>query len=260
MNRRGARSPLAFVVGAILMVSALPSCTRRPVEPIHVLAAASLRETLSSIGREFEASAHVPVTFSFGASSALATQIRAGAPADVFVSADEAQMDTIAKAGLLDVNSRFDLLANRLVVVVNADAALHMATSDDLRGANVKRIAVADPSGVPAGIYAMQFLESAKLRADLEPRLVRCNDVRGALAAVELGEADCGFVYRTDAAISKKVRIAFEITGPNAPSIRYPAARILDGSNARGAEQFLRFLQSDTATRIFAEAGFVLPT
>ncbi|MBI1851640.1 MAG: molybdate ABC transporter substrate-binding protein [Planctomycetes bacterium] len=260
MNHRGAGSPLAFAASTLVMASALSSCTRRPHEPIHVLAAASLREALSNIGREFQGSAHVPVTFSFGASSALAAQIRAGAPADVFISADEAQMDTIARVGLLDVSSRFDLLANRLVVVVRADAAIHLATPDDLRHAEVRRIAVADPSGVPAGIYAIQFLDAAKLRTDVESRLVRCNDVRGALAAVESGEADCGFVYRTDAVISTKVRVAFEISGANAPSIRYPAARILGGPNSDGADQLLRFLRTDTATRIFAESGFVLPT
>src|SRR5262249_21195206 len=152
---------------------------------LRVFAAASLRESLSKIATEFEADTGVHVVASFGASNALAVQIRAGAPADVFVSADEAQMDGVAS--LLEPDSRFDLLANRLSVIVEAKSPARVAAVEDLRAIAVKRIAVADPSGVPAGVYAKQYLEVVGLYADLEPKIVRCNDVRGALAAVESG-------------------------------------------------------------------------
>jgi molybdate transport system substrate-binding protein len=245
-------------LAAVVVAALAAGCRTRTNEPVRVFAAASLRESLSTIATEFESETGVHVVASFGASNALAVQIRAGAPADVFVSADEAQMDAVAS--LLEPDSRFDLLANRLSVVVNAREPASIAGTDDLRAPSVKRIAIADPSGVPAGVYAKQFLEASGLYGDIEGKVLRCNDVRGALAAVETGDADCGFVYRTDAAVSSRVRVAFDVLGPHAPSIRYPAARLRSSAAPRGADRFLRWLREPKATRVFAEAGFVLPT
>ncbi len=239
-------------------------CARTESGTISVFAAASLKESLGAVGKAFEAAnPGVTVRFSFGASNMLASQIRMGAPVDVFVSADEKQMDGLAAERLVDTDSRFDLLSNRLVVVTHSDAALALDSPADLKRPEVKTVAIADPSGVPAGVYTTEFLRAVHLEEPLAPRLRRCNDVRGTLAMVAAGEADCGFVYRTDVAISSQVRIAFEVTGPHAPDIRYPVARILtsagESTRARVAERFLRFLKGTEATRIFAAAGFVLP-
>ncbi len=199
-------------------------------EEVVVFAAASLADALREIGSAFEARTGHRVVLSVGGSNDLARQIRAGAPAEVFVSASAERMDEVERAGLVRAADRVDLLSNRLVVIVPVVASAVPATAEDL--ASVRRLALGDPQAVPAGIYARQWLEKRGLWGRVRARVVPTLDVRAALAAVESGNADAGIVYRTDAAISRRVRVALEVPAGEAPRIVYPAALL---AGARGA-------------------------
>ncbi|HSD25885.1 MAG TPA: molybdate ABC transporter substrate-binding protein [Vicinamibacteria bacterium] len=217
-----------------------------------MFAAASLADALREIGAGFEARTGHRVVLSFGGSNDLARQIRAGAPAQVFVSASAERMDELERAGLLAAGARVDLLSNRLAVVVPVAAATTLATADDLLG--VRRLALGDPEAVPAGIYARQWLEKRGLWERVGDRVVPTLDVRAALAAVEAGNADAGIVYRTDAAISKRVRVALEVPNEEAPRIVYPAALLVTAG--RAARTFFDHLRSPAARAVFERLGF----
>jgi molybdate transport system substrate-binding protein len=218
-----------------------------------VFAAASLADALGEIGRDFEVRRGHRVVVSFGGSNDLARQIRAGAPAEVFVSAAADRMDEVERAGLVRAADRVDLLSNRLVVVVPAAATTGPATAEDLVG--VRRLALGDPQAVPAGIYARLWLEKRGLWERVRDRIVPTLDVRAALAAVESGNADAGIVYRTDAAISKRVRVALEVPAGETPRIVYPAA-LLAGARGSAARDFYEHLQTRAAREVFERLGF----
>lgn len=220
---------------------------------ILVFAAASLTESLQELGRKFEAAGGPKVEFSFAGSNDLARQIQAGAPADVFFSADAAKMDAVEKAGLVRAADRVDLLSNVLVVVVPASSTAVVKTPQDL--VDLPRIAIADPAAVPAGVYARQWLEELGLWSKIEPKVVPTLDVRAALAAVETEAAPAGVVYRTDAAVAKKSRVAFEAQG--GPKIVYVVAPLPDSKNLKAAEAFVKFLQGDAGRAEFEKRGFV---
>src|SRR5262249_16190043 len=142
------------------------------------------------------------IVFNFAASSMLARQITERAPADIFFSADEAKMDDLQKAGLIVNDTRRDMLSKSLVIVVPNDSQLTIKTPENLLS-KTQKIAVADPRAVPAGIYTKEYLSGIGLWDKLESKIVPTENVRAALAAVESGNVDAGFVYRTDADISK---------------------------------------------------------
>jgi molybdate transport system substrate-binding protein len=196
------------------------------------------------------------VEFAFGASSDLARQAVAGAPADAFLSADSAKLDQVEKAGLIQSGTRVELLSNRLVVVVPVDSKQKVASVGELRG--VKRLALADPAAVPAGLYAKVWLEKAGIWKELEPRVVPALDVRAALAAVEAGRVDAGVVYATDAAMSKRVRVVLSIPEAEGPRIVYPVAALSRGKAPEAGRAFIRFLQGETARGIFERHGFIV--
>lgn len=225
----------------------------RAGDDVVVFAAASLADALREIGRGFEAETGHRVVLSLGGSNDLARQIRAGAPAEVFVSASVDRMDEVERAGLVRPGDRFDLLSNRLVVVVPATAAVASMSAEDLLA--VRRLALGDPEAVPAGIYARQWLEKRGLWERVRDRVVPTLDVRAALAAVESGNADAGIVYRTDATISKRVRVALEVPVDQAPRIVYPAA-LLAASRGPAARAFHEQLRSPAARAVFERLGF----
>jgi len=223
---------------------------------VHVFAAASLTDSLKEIAAAYEKESGDKLVFNFGASSLLARQIEEGAPADVFFSADEAKMDALAKKNLLLGDTRRKLLGNALVIVIASDSKLKMASADDLR--QVKRIALAEPKTVPAGIYAKEFLTKKNLWRELEPKVVPTDNVRAALAAVESGNVDAGIVYKTDAGISRKVRIAHEVPARDAPDISYPVAVLKESKAPEAARKFVQHLASGQAARVFESFGFVV--
>src|SRR5262249_5366881 len=209
------------------------------------------------IAANYEKQSSDKIVFNFGASSLLARQITERAPADIFVSADEAKMDDLQRAGLIVSETKRDLLSNSLVIVVPNDSQLVIASTDELI-TKTQKIAIADPRAVPAGIYTKQYLSGLGLWDKLESRMVPTENVRAALAAVESGNVDAGFIYKTDAEISKRVKIAFSVPAEKGPTIRYPVAIIKEAKNKSGAEGFLRYLESDNARALFERYGFIV--
>jgi molybdate transport system substrate-binding protein len=225
---------------------------------INVYAAASLSDAMRQIGADYEKSSGDKIVFNFGASSFLARQISEGAPADIFFSADEAKMDDLQKKGLILSETRKSRLSNQLVIVTASDGGVAVQSPADLAGPAVKRVALADPKAVPAGIYAKEYLQKLKLWESVEPKVVPTENVRAALAAVESGNVEAGIVYKTDAAISKKVRIAYEVPVGEGPKISYPMAIIKDSHQPQAAAQFLKYLDSDAAGKVFETNGFIV--
>ena len=233
-----------------LLLLSLASVGR--ADEILVFGAASLTESLEEIGKAFETKTRAVVRFSFGASSDLARQIKAGAPADVFFSADTAKMDDLEKAGLVHKDDRREFLSNVLVVVVPKSSKAVISNAKDLVG--LSHLALADPAAVPAGIYAKKWLESLGLWKEIEPKVVPTLDVRAALAAVASDAMPAGIVYRTDSAISKEVRVAFEVRG--GPEIVYSVAPLAGRKEA--ARGLAEFLSSAEAVRVFERHGFIV--
>jgi len=254
-RRRGLMS-VAFGLLCLGRASALPSAEPpRGREELSVFAAASLADALTEIGTVWQVASGSRPVFNFGASSDLARQIRAGAPADVFFSADTTQMDTLEQQGLVRAAERHDLLSNTLVVIVPEGSAARVTSPRDL--AEFEKVAIADPHTVPAGVYARTWLEGLGLWDAVAPRVVPTLHVRAALAAVESGNAEAGIVYRTDAARSKRARIAFEVEPSQGPPIRYPVAP-LAASRRRDALAFVAYLRSPAAREVFVRHGFLV--
>jgi molybdate transport system substrate-binding protein len=224
-------------------------------EEILVFAASSLTNALQETAADWEKASDDEIVFNLGASNDLARQIKAGAPADVFFSADKAQMDGLEKEGLVRAADRVDLLSNTLVVVVPTASSARMREPADL-GA-FKTLALADPQAVPAGVYARTWLESRGLWGRLQARVVPALNVRAALAAVESENVEAGIVYKTDAALSKRVRVAFEVPRAEGPAIVYPVAPMAASSKAATAA-FVKHLRSPAAREVFTRHGFLV--
>ena len=226
---------------------------------INVFAASSLTDALTEIGEAYRAQSGDRLSFNFAASSTLARQIEEGAPADIFFSAAEAQMDRLAKNGRVLAETRRTLLSNVLVVIAPSDSPLKINSPDELVAA-VSRIALADPRIVPAGVYARAYLTHLNLWKAIAPRIIPVENVRAAVAAVISGNVDAGFAYATDVRRSEKVKIIFAIPANEAPRISYPAAVVQGTRHREAAGRFLDFLQSETATKIFESHGFIVPS
>ena len=241
----------------VFILFTLMSLTSAKADEIEVFAAASLTDALKEIAATYEKTGGDKVIFNFAASGTLAIQIKAGAPADLFFSADEAKMDDLEKAGLIVKETRRDVLRNSLVIIAPADSALTLASPAQLAGDNVKSIALGETHGVPAGIYAKEYLEKIGIWSQIEPRVIPSENVRAALAAVETGNADAGIVYKTDALHSQKVKVIYEVPLQDGPRIVYPAAVIGDSKHAAAAKKFLDFLGEPSSLTTFAKYGFL---
>jgi molybdate transport system substrate-binding protein len=216
-------------------------------DEIRVFAAASLMDVLADIARDYERRTGNEIVFNFAASSILARQIERGAPADLFLSADEAKVHQLGSL----IGEHTELLANQLVIIVHTDS--RSITPETLPS---HTIAVAEPSSVPAGIYARAWLVRRNLWERVSPRLIPTENVRAALAAVASGNADAAIVYRTDAAASGEVRIAFEVPVEETPGIVYSFAVVKGASEA--ARKFHRWLSGPEARRHFTRHGFLI--
>lgn len=220
-------------------------------------AAVSLRGPMDEIARRFEArEPGVAVRLSFGASSVLASQVRAGAPLDVLVSADERSVEQLASEGRIAPQDRVVLASNRLVVLVAPHLRRRPARPGDLLAQEIRRVAVPD-GAVPIGRYARAWLAAQGLLEPLAARLVPTEHARATLAAVDAGHAEAAIVYATDARLARAARPAFEIPDAEQPRIVYAAARLLGARP--GAERLLAFLGGDEARRVLAAAGFGVP-
>jgi len=226
-------------------------------EELTVFAAASLSDALKELAPAFEAQAGDKLRFNFGGSSTLARQIKEGAPADVFFSADEAKMDSLDSAGLIAPHSRKTLLSNSLVIVVAKADGPTLVSAADLAKKGVRRLALGETKTVPAGIYAREYLSRCGLWETLAPKVVPLDNVRTALSAVEAGNAQAAIVYKTDALISDRVRVAVAIPPADGPNISYPVAIIATSNKKDAAARFVAFLQTSAAQAVFERHGFM---
>jgi molybdate transport system substrate-binding protein len=253
--RAGSKTILPILLAAISNPT-LPAPVR--ADEILVSAAASLTNALREISTVYQTKSKHTVKFNFGPSSGLARQIDEGAPADIFFSADLPQMDGLDKKGRLEPGTRKNLLSNQLVIIVPADSKLTIASPKDLLKTEIKRIALAEPSSVPVGVYSSKYLTDEGSWDQVKSKVVPVQDVRATLASVESGNVEAGFVYKTDAAVSKKVKIVFEVPIEKGPKITYPVAVVRESKRKDAARDFMNHVLSSGARDSFKKYGFVV--
>jgi molybdate transport system substrate-binding protein len=243
-----------------LVATAIVDTARAQSRPILVFAAASLKTALDGVATQWRQETGKHVTISYAASSTLAKQIENGAPADLFISADEDWMDYLQQRELIDVKTRIDLLGNRLVLIAPRDSTEHVAIAPGFPLAALLReghLAMADPGGVPAGRYAKAALSALGVWQAIAGRIAAAENVRAALLLVARGEAPLGIVYRTDAAAEPAVRIVGTFPADSHPPIVYPMALTLAASP--DARVFAAYLRGPAARALFAAQGFIMP-
>jgi len=245
---------------AMLLVCSMPIMTQASdLEPVKVFSAASTTNAINDIGKMLEEKGTCKIVPSYASSSTLAKQIENGAPANVFISADEQWMNYLDGQKLIQPGSRFDLLGNKLVLIAPADSPINKVEIgpkfelSKLLGNG--RLAAGDPDHVPAGKYAKAALEKLGIWGENEGKLARAADVRGALALVERGETPLGIVYSTDAAITHKVKVVGVFPEGSHPKIVYPAG-LIPGKDSGAARKFIEFLKSPEAKAVFQKYGF----
>jgi len=229
-----------------------------PPEPVTVAAAVSLADVLEEIAAAYAAAGGGPVRFNLAGSNVLARQIVNGAPADIFISADRAQMDVVEKAGAVLAGSRVDLVGNQLAIVATPDRVDFVRQEFARAPAGIRRLAIGDPAAVPSGVYARRYLEQRGLWTAYEPRIVPTTNVRSAVAAVETGSVDAAIVYLTDLAAARTAVLAFAVPADDGPRIVYAGAVLASSRNVAEAKRFLAFLRGSVAAAIFRRHRFVV--
>lgn len=245
---------LSFFIAAAPAQASAAAARQGPL----VLAAASLQEAMNAASDAWAAKEYPRPRISFAGSSALARQVQAGAAADLFISADDAWMDEVERKGLLRPRTRVPFLGNTLVLVAprKSSTKLEIAPRFPLaRALGSGRLAIANPRGVPAGIYAKQALSRLEVWGSVSGKLAPAENVRAALALVSRGAAPLGIVYSTDARAEPGVRVVGAFPAASHDSISYPVA-ILKASRNPDAERFRRFLLSSEGKSIFRRFGF----
>jgi len=247
----------------ILALTLFAAGSAAAADKITVFAAASLTDALNAIDASYTAKSGTAVATSFAASSTLARQIEAGAPAQIFLSADSKWMDYLDKKGLIEPGTRHDVLGNKLALIAPSDspsATLSIDRTLDWQHflGPEGHLAVGDPDHVPAGIYAKEALTNLGVWSLLSPRLARADDVRGALTLVERGEAPLGIVYVTDARVSTHVKIVGVFPEDSHSPIIYPFA-IVKGASSPAVQAYFRFLNGAEARTVFNRYGFATP-
>jgi molybdate transport system substrate-binding protein len=223
---------------------------------LTVFAAASLTEAMKEIGGRYEKKSGHTLRFNFAGSNELARQIQEGAPADLFFSADEARMDQLAGSKRILDETRRSVLMNTLVIVVPADSSLTISDPGALADSSIRRIALANPQAVPAGVYSQEYLTKVGLWEKVRTKVVPTENVRACLAAVESGNVDLGVVYKTDAQISRPVKVAYEVPATEGPKISYPLAVVAETKHRESALDLLDFVSSPESMTVFERFGF----
>ena len=255
---RSATALLLVRLAAALWLAALPVLAR--ADTLTVFAAASTGTALEEIAGAWEAETGNTVVLSLAGSSALARQIAAGAPADVFISASAEWVDTLEASGDVRPETRTPLLSNRLVLVAHGAAAPVDLTPplDLVPLLGDGRLAMALVDAVPAGIYGKAALTSLGAWESVAPRIAQADNVRAALALVAVGAAPYGIVYATDAAAEPRVQVVATFPPDSHPPISYVGAAVTRGDAAL-AEAFLAYLRGTAARAAFARQGFLPP-
>jgi molybdate transport system substrate-binding protein len=258
---------LCLIIAAVLMISAVAGCgsklatkqatsKKEPPVKLTVSVAASLKNALTEIKSQYtQKHPNVTLTINFGGSGALEQQIEAGAPVDVFFSASAKNMDNLSKKGLLQDNTRKDLLSNKLVLIVPSDST---ATISFKTLASDKRIVIGDPASVPCGTYAQQVFKSLGIVDQLQGKLVLGKDVTQVLNYVESGGVDAGVVYLSEAKTSSKVKVVETADQSLYTKPIYPVAVIKASKNLKAAEDFVTFLASDQAKAVYKKNNLIV--
>lgn len=238
----------------VLVVAVLPA----PAAQVRLFAAASLADALQEIAPGFAAATGHTVQLNFGASGLLARQIRDGAPADVFFSADEMRVDQLERDGFTVAGTRRMLLSNSLVLVGPEQPDSLVLSFADLANPAVRRIAIGEPETVPAGTYAKEHLVKLQLWTVVGAKVVPLDNVRTVLAAVAAGNVDAGIVYHTDALGAKGVRRIVAVPPGEGPRIVYPAVVVKGARDLDAAMALLDYLAGGPAQAVFTRHGFAL--
>ncbi len=249
---------VALVLVAIVSACKRTSAPQNTGGEIVVSAAASLQNAYGEIAHRYEERTGVKVVLNFAASGELQKQIEFGAPADVFASAGEREMDALAARGLIDDPSRQNFAANVLVLVVPASSISSLQSFSDLASASVKRISIGNPQTVPAGHYARQALEATGLWDKVHARLIFAENVRQVLEYAAHGEVDAGLVYSTDVAVAHgRVKVIARAPEGTYGPIRYPIAVIKSTHHVEAAQEFVQFVLSPAGQDILKQYGFI---
>jgi molybdate transport system substrate-binding protein len=256
---RSLKNIVVLALVGLVALAASPSARARQ-DAVTVFAAASLQDALKAIASKFTAETRLPVRFSFAASSTLVKQIEQSAPADLFASADADWMDYAQANGLIQRQTRVDLLGNKLVVIAPADAApqnFSLTAQAFVQALGTGRLATGEVKSVPVGRYAKAAFEKLGFWNDIEPRLAQTESVRAALLLVARGEAPLGIVYATDARVESRVKVVAEFPADTHPPIVYPFA-LTAGAQGDGPAKLLAFIRGAEARKTFESFGFTL--
>lgn len=222
-----------------------------------VSAAASLTDVLKELSAVYATKEPtVKLTFTFGSSGALQTQIEEGAPADIFMSAAQKQMDELDKKSLLLTGTKKNLLVNKVTLITPKSSTKNIKSFSDINTSKVAKIALGEPKAVPVGQYSEEIFTSMKCLNAVKAKAVYGSDVRQVLTWVESGNVDCGIVYATDAATSKKINVVAEAPAGSHKPVVYPVAVLKSSKHAAAAKAFLDFLSTDQAKMLFVKYGF----
>ncbi|WP_003543459.1 molybdate ABC transporter substrate-binding protein [Desulfotomaculum nigrificans] len=245
---------LSVINGCASTKEQKPQAAAEPVK-LTVSAAASLKDAAEELKNLYvKQHPNVSINYNFGASGTLQKQIEEGAPADLFISAGEKQMDDLAEEGLIVKESLRNLLTNELVLVAKKDSKI--TNFEDLVKPEVSKISIGTPESVPAGKYAKEALTAMQLWDKLQPKLVPAKDVRQVLTYVETGNVDAGLVYRSDAIVAKESRIVASAPANSHKPINYPMAILKNTKQQKAVEDFASFLFSTEAAKVFEKYGF----
>ena len=245
------------LMGIFLLLLLLGCSSKEKVSELHIAAAASLTDAMDEIEEAYEKEHDINLKFNFASSGKLAQQIEQGAPVDVFISANENWMDHLEDEELMEVATRETVTGNKLVLIAREDTDLPYNSFEDIDAADLDHIAVGEPESVPAGEYTEAVLKEIGTWNELDDTFVFAKDVRQVLTYVESGNADLGFVYLSDAAISDDVVVLAEADDTMHEPINYPGAVTKDSEVKEEAEDFLAFLGTEIAQDILEKYGFV---
>jgi molybdate transport system substrate-binding protein len=224
---------------------------------IFISAAASLTDVMNEIATMYnKTNPNIKITYSFGSSGALQSQIEEGAPADVFMSAAQKQMNELDKKDLILKESRKDLLVNKVVLITDKENKAGIKEFKDVTSDQIKLIALGEPKGVPVGQYSEEIFKSLGSLDAVKAKAIYGSDVRQVLTWVESGEAACGVVYATDAATTKNVKVIAQAPEGSHKPVIYPVAVLKNSKNAKASQEFVDFLSTKEVAAVFEKYGF----
>lgn len=225
---------------------------------IYVLAAASLTDVLTELANNYKQKTSTEIIFSFASSGALQAQIEASAPADIFFSAAQKQMNALEEKGLIDSETRKDLLENKVVLISPKNSNLNIKSFTDITNSNVKKLGLGEPKSVPVGQYSEEILSNLSILDIAKEKAVYGSDVRNVLDWVETAEVDCGIVYATDAKIAKNINIIAEAPEGTHKKVIYPISIVKSSQNKEEAKKFIEYISTDKSKEIFQNYGFTV--